>query len=960
MSAHRRTTSDTVAAPVFVPHDLTFAGGPEDNDNYYAAQRYDWDNVPAKLTEPRAAYEPTQPFDYVLPKRQRKAQARALSVSNGDTGPTSAAEAVVKRRVGRPRRDEENSPAVSVEPELLSRSAPKKRGRPRRSEASRKTDDGDNTEDESYVQPSESWKAGTKRRGHVSQHMPTKRARTSRTVDSDDDQETAPLRSGGARSRVTPVKPQQANRWSSTEDRQLIDSLFEVLGSIPWRRVTLYMAERGYPCADRGEGAIRGRWKVLRPRLYIVPPPVVRGAAAKSQLKAREREETAARGETLEADGEEHEHEQEQDQEDEEMDVANKSLPEPDTTMNETMSVDVEGLGGETTADDEEVVARAAASKRRKRVPPTPEPNPEAVEVPDIGVPPSSAQRYLPQLQDANGRSPGQSSIGLPASGHSTKTYKVPEPQIVSSQPPAQYSLAHVSTPGQHEVPLPPNLPVHFTPPTQPAHHTSSNMHQAPHYISPNIQHQTPPNQPLYLSSPNATHRSPQNALRDPKELRSYTHLPVHYAPPSRLDDHGGQSPVIGVGQTLPVPLVVGQSPSRATPSGHGQVPTRVDQQQVLLHQQPSPRSSHKHTSGGRALPSLASQVPSSTSAQSHERAHLPSYPTQPSYSPSHLSLPLPHSTVSDTRHLPTPQSYAPRAEHVWPARPAAYDSSTADRTYESGGELSAERSGRREFQTSGERDYQVSGERERAYVSRSREERAYISLEDRPYVPSSQREERVLSGAFTSHEERAHASREERGHDRGSGGGSGRYESREREREGERERKSRKPEMLPFPLPHEQRSVRRSRDTAATSTFQPSALYPSYQTPSSQPSYQSQQTSTYQTSPTFQASPSFTSPQVFPPTHRYAQASSLFTPQEPVAREPGQSRLPVLGERTPPTRTELSPRRGHDTSPRRTQDESPRKRRPFDGSPTRRGQSSSQGLSEVPDSTAGDSDSGR
>lgn len=94
--------------PVFVPHELTFAGGPEENDNYYAAQRYDWDDVPAKLTEPRAAYEPTQPFDYILPKRQRKAQARALSVSNGDTGPTAAAEIVVKRRVGRPRRDEES------------------------------------------------------------------------------------------------------------------------------------------------------------------------------------------------------------------------------------------------------------------------------------------------------------------------------------------------------------------------------------------------------------------------------------------------------------------------------------------------------------------------------------------------------------------------------------------------------------------------------------------------------------------------------------------------------------------------------------------------------------------------------------------------------------------------------------------------------------------------------------
>lgn len=692
------------------------------------------------------------------------------------------------------------------------------------------------------------------------------------------------------------------------------------------------------------------RWKVLRPRLYITPPPVVRGAAAKSQLKAREREETAARGETLEADGEEH------DQEDEEMDVADKSLPEPDTTMNETMSVDVEGLGGETTADDEEVVARAAASKRRRRVPPTPEPEPEVVEVPGIGVPPSSAQRYLPQLQDADGRSPGQGSIGLPASVHSTKIFKAPELQPVPTQVPAQHSLDHISTLGQPEVPLPPNLPLRFTPSTQSTFHASPNLYQAPHHMSPNIQHQTPPNQPIHFSSPSSTHRSSQNTLRDPKELGSYTHLPAHYAPSSRMDDHEGQSPVIGVGQALPVPPIDGQSPLGVTLSGHGQASTRPDLQHASLHQHSSPRSSHKHVSGGRTLPPLAPQVPSDTSAQSH----LPSYPTQPSYSPSHLPLPLPHSSVQDTRHLPAPQPYAPRAEHVWPARAAVYDSSTGDRAYESGGELGTERSGRREFQTSGERDYQVSGERERAYVPRSREERTYASMEDRAYVPSSQREERVLSGAYALHEERAHVSREERGHDRGSGGGSGRYESREREREGERERKSRKPEMLPFPVPLEQRSVRRSRDPTATSTFQPSALYPSYQSSPLQPSYQPQQTSTYQTSPTFQVSPSFTSSQVFPPTHRYAQASSLFTPQELAAREPGQSRLPVLGERTPPTRTELSPRRGHDTSPRRMQDESPRKRRGYDGSPTRRGQSSSQGLSEVPDSTAGDSDGGR
>lgn len=703
------------------------------------------------------------------------------------------------------------------------------------------------------------------------------------------------------------------------------------------------------------------RWKVLRPRLYIAPPPIVRGAAAKSQLKAREREETAARGETVEADGEEHEYEREQAQEREDedmMDVASKEPLDPETTVDETMNMDVEGLGGgETTADDEEVVQRAAASKTRKRVPPTPEPRPEpeVVETSGISAPPSSAQRHLPQLQAGSGRSPEQTSIGLPAAIHSTKTYQAPESQVVPSQPPAHHSFVQRLTPGQQAASLPPNPSLQFTPPTQAAHHASPSLHQIPH-PSLNVPHQTPPNQAIHFSSPNATHHSPQNAA---KESRSYTHLPALYAPPARMDDHAGLSPEIDAGQALPVPSVVRQSPSRGTMRGHGQVSPRVDNQQVPLHQQASPQSPHKHSSGGRTLPPLAPQVPSSTSAQSHERIHPATYPTQHSYSPSHLPLPLPlsHSTVQDTRHLATPQSYAPPAEHVWPARAAVYDSPMGDRTYESSGDVGTERNGRREFQTSGERDYQVSGERERAHVSRGREERAYVSLEDRQYAPSSQREERTYGGtsAYVSHEERAHVPREQRGLEREGG----RYESRERERESEKERRSRKPEMLPFPLPQEQRSVRRSRDTAAATAFQPSATYPAYQSPSSQASYLPQQTSPYQPSSTFQTSPSFASSQAFLPTQRYAQASSLFTPQELVTREPGQSRLPVLGERTPPTRTEVSPRRGHDTL-RRIQDESPRKRRGYDGSPTRRGQSSSQGLSEVPDSTAGDSDGGR
>ncbi|CUA76227.1 hypothetical protein RSOLAG22IIIB_06155 [Rhizoctonia solani] len=302
---HRRSTSDSTA-PIFVAHSLEFAGQGEEEDKYNAAQRYDWDDVPPKLIKPRVPYEATQPFDYVVPKK-----IKVLGSSENLVAGT--------RRSMRSRKDE-NTPVVSESE--IARQLNKKRGRPRRSEASRKTDDGDNTEDESYMEPT----TGTKRRP---QHQPSKRPRVSRTeepagreeTDEEQERDTAPLRSGGARSRVTPIKPQQANRWSNTEDRQLIDSLFEVIGSIPWRRVTAYMAEKGYACADRGEGAIRGRWKVLRPRLYIVPPPVVRGAAAKSQMKAKEKEttehdaeaeheekETEAEHEDKEGDREEREH----------------------------------------------------------------------------------------------------------------------------------------------------------------------------------------------------------------------------------------------------------------------------------------------------------------------------------------------------------------------------------------------------------------------------------------------------------------------------------------------------------------------------------------------------------------------------------------------------------------------------------------------------------------------------
>ncbi|KAJ1300273.1 hypothetical protein OPQ81_005100 [Rhizoctonia solani] len=248
--SHRRSTSDSTA-PIFVAHPLQFAGQGEEEDRYNAAQRYDWDNVPPKLIEQRVPYEPTQPFDYAVPKKIKVLASSENLVAGA-------------RRSTRTRKDE-NTPVVSESE--LARQLSKKRGRPRRSEASRKTDDGDNTEDESYTEPA----TGTKRR---SQHQPSKRPRVSRNeeavqreeTDEEQDRETAPLRSGGARSRATPIKPQQANRWSNTEDRQLIDSLFEVIGSIPWRRVTAYMAEKGYSCADRGEGAIRGAKRTTETR----------------------------------------------------------------------------------------------------------------------------------------------------------------------------------------------------------------------------------------------------------------------------------------------------------------------------------------------------------------------------------------------------------------------------------------------------------------------------------------------------------------------------------------------------------------------------------------------------------------------------------------------------------------------------------------------------------------------
>ncbi|KAG9098437.1 hypothetical protein FS749_003844, partial [Ceratobasidium sp. UAMH 11750] len=787
----------------------------DDNDNYFAALRYDWDNVPTKLTEPRAPYEPTQPFDYVLPKKGR-GKALASSNSNGreDADPAGY-ELFVKRKVGRTRNARENqSPAVSVELDGVEKSAPKRRGRPPRRmvDTSRKTDDGDNSEDESYVQPNESWKAGTKRRASAPQHPP-KRLRTSRTVDTDEEQETGPLRSGGARSRATPIKPQQANRWSATEDRQLIDSLFEVLGSIPWRRVTAYMADKGFPCADRGEGAIRGRWKVLRPRLYVAPAPTVRGAAAKSQLKAREREENAAR-----------------DEEDEEMEVDPKepqpehehqAPPEPEQAVVDLEAVgggDVEALGGDTTAEDDDVAIREADAKKReraqrRRVPPTPDaPSPEA----HIDV-------------ESGGPVLAQDPMDLP----------VP-PRVVSPRPPT-----------------PPSIPVPVLAPGQ------TSPHGPPLALAP---HSPPPlTTPLAFVSPSQPfqHSTP-NVSREPKEPRSYS----HHHPAPRLEEHPNlrpRSPFAPPITRSPLAHDIHLSPSR---------------EQMQLSPQLSPHSAHKLPTTGRTLPSLSSQLLSPPTG--HTSAFVPMQ------SPTHLPLSLAHQASIDTRHLPPPQPFLPRAEHVWPARAAPL----TGRAYEAPGERGYERG----YESGGTREYHISGERGGGGYTRS----AYAPPDDRHTYP--ERAYNVLR------EERAHES-------------SARYER-------ELERKSRKPEMLPFPLPHDQRPTRRE-------AYQGSSSGVAYAPP---PSLAAYQTSPSHTS--FQTTPSYSS-QVFAPTNPYsASSSSLFTTRELI---PGQSRLPVLGERTPSPRRKREGRTG--------------------GSRKTKGgnqATSSQETSEVPDSTAGSSDGGR
>ncbi|CAE6389464.1 unnamed protein product [Rhizoctonia solani] len=476
--SHRRSTSDSTA-PIFTAHGLQFAGQGEEEDRYNAAQRYDWDDVPPKLIEPRAPYDATQPFDYAVPKKIKVLGSSENLVAG-------------VRRSTRSRKDE-NTPVVSESE--IARQLSKKRGRPRRSEASRKTDDGDNTEDESYMEPA----SGTKRR---SQHQPAKRARVSRNdesarreeTDEEQEQDTAPLRSGGARSRVTPLKPQQANRWSNTEDRQLIDSLFDVIGSIPWRRVTAYMAEKGYTCADRGEGAIRGRWKVLRPRLYIVPPPVVRGAAAKSQLKAKEKETTEPEAEAEHEEKEtEVEHEdKEGEQEDEEGEQGDKEREERDVERagreaaeqaardieDELDAVEARGKEeGDTTVEEDDPPAprrerargtgppkrpRERGSERQRdreperereinQGPPTPPriPTPPTLHPPTISNPGSSGRSPVPMSPNPNRRT-------LPSlqSPERTNERSLPLPVLAVNQ--RSPRLAGTHSPGLPGPPTPP------------------------------------------------------------------------------------------------------------------------------------------------------------------------------------------------------------------------------------------------------------------------------------------------------------------------------------------------------------------------------------------------------------------------------------------------------------------------------------------------------------------------
>ncbi|KAH7332637.1 hypothetical protein B0J17DRAFT_678342 [Rhizoctonia solani] len=720
--AHRRSTSDSTA-PVFIAHSLQFAGQGDEEDKYNAAQRYDWDDVPPKLMEPTIAYEVTQPFDYVVPKK--------IKVLGNSENLIAGA-----RRSTRTRKDE-NTPVVSESE--ISRQLSKKRGRPRRSEASRKTDDGDNTEDESYIEPT-----GTKRR---SQHQPAKRPRVSRNeepaqregTDEEQERDTAPLRSGGARSRVTPIKPQQANRWSNTEDRQLIDSLFEVIGSIPWRRVTAYMAEKGYSCADRGEGAIRGRWKVLRPRLYIVPPPVVRGAAAKSQMKAKEKEAAEAEVEVehdeKDADAEHEENEEQEEEREEkgrmesEAERAGREAAEQAARDIED-ELDAEEADGDTTVEEDNPPTRRRdrpqgtgppkrqrerkperqREKERQREqarriemdkgPPTPpriptpptlrpptNPNPSSNARSPVPISPNPNRRTLPSLQSPERSSERSLPLPVPAvNQRSPRLADTHSPRLPGPPTPPQTGtvlapmLGGTATAGwdrEREGWLDASQDRgHGNIPGQASHTSPGRAH---HVLPEHHQREYPPHPPN-VSHPNPSDH-PQRKSRKPEMHPFRTSVPGHW---SQNQTQGGPGEYQGttVGQSgyqgpgayqLPT---TGQGGYQAPPTGQGSFQTLTGAYQPQGYSPPPgqayqspPQTFQPAISPGRAY--QTSPRPSYAQTSPNQVYHSPSRvyqspPAQPYHSPPSQT----YHAHSPSRQPFHPSPYQGPASQVFPPPP--------------------------------------------------------------------------------------------------------------------------------------------------------------------------------------------------------------------------------------------------------------------------------------------------
>ncbi|KAF8668553.1 hypothetical protein RhiXN_10162 [Rhizoctonia solani] len=738
--SHRRSTSDSTA-PIFVAHGLQFAGQGEEQDQYNAAQRYDWDDVPTKLTEPRAPYDATQPFDYVAPKKL-KVLASAENL------------VVAARRSTRIRKDE-NTPVASESE--LSRQLTKKRGRPRRSEASRKTDDGDNTEDESYMEPTH----GAKRR---SQHQPVKRPRVSRNeeasrreeTDEEQEQETAPLRSGGARSRATPIKPQQANRWSNTEDRQLIDSLFEVIGSIPWRRVTAFMAEKGYSCADRGEGAIRGRWKVLRPRLYIVPPPVVRGAAAKSQAKAKERGVAEAEAESEHDDreeGSEHEERDEQDHDhdhehgregkeraEEEVERAGREAAEQaardiEEELDAVVGMEVGGeksprkgseLDGEgdTTVEEEDPPAprrtqrgtgppkrprepKPARQKAREREqvretnekPPTPPrvPTPQALHPPakppipgaearsPVPVSPNLNRRTLPSLQSPERTS--ERSLPLPIPTNNQRS-----PRLADAHPP---HLPRPPTPpktGAVLVPMmsgdtwseinPTSALFAIDPFPERTHHTLPEHRQRDYlHPVPSVTHPHAPGLPSHVENPPRKSRKPEMHPFRTSVPNSWNQSQVQSGQGGFQGATSGQSGYQG--QVTYQPPAAGQGGYQALPPGPGPAP---GQGQSQSQSQSQSQGSFQQTPTGPYQPQGYTVSPGPQTHQSLPQMFQPTASPGRAYqnSPTQSAAQVYHSPSRQPYHSPPGQVYQPLQGQSYQSSPSQIYQSTPGQTYHS------------------------------------------------------------------------------------------------------------------------------------------------------------------------------------------------------------------------------------------------------------------------------------